>query len=56
MIVDMQRPPEIIVADDSAKLAETAARAIVDAALEAVDGARALHDLARRRQHAPGNL
>lgn len=36
MIVDMQHPPEIIVADDPAELAETAARAIVDAALEAV--------------------
>src|SRR6266850_2984569 len=36
MIVDMQHPPEIIVMDDPAELAETAARAIVDAALEAV--------------------
>jgi 6-phosphogluconolactonase len=36
MILDMQRPPEIIVAENPAKLADTAARAIVDAALEAV--------------------
>jgi len=49
MIVDMQFPPEIIVADDSAKLAETASRA-------ASMIARAVHDLARRRQHAPGDV
>ena len=36
MIVDMQHPPEIIVIDDPAELADIAARAIVDAALEAV--------------------
>jgi 6-phosphogluconolactonase len=36
MIVNMQRPPEIIVKDDPADLAATAAHAIVEAATEAV--------------------
>src|SRR4029450_386437 len=36
MIVDMRRPPEIIFAENPAKLADTAAHAIVEAALEAV--------------------
>src|SRR5262245_32917075 len=40
MIGDMQRPPEIIVKDDPAQLADFAASAIVDAAEQAVTARR----------------